>query len=145
LGAQSEGANPHDTAGTLSGRFFVRFFGSFFGSFFWSRHSPLRPGLFDKKTSSSSPGQAESFPCESFLGKALLPTFLCSASCEVLRHAVIHLNQALHDSVGPTQCAVLLMLLHDGNKFVCESLQSLGDCFNSTDRVVGRRVTVAED
>jgi len=76
---------------------------------------------------------------------ALLPTFLCSASCEVLRHAVIHLNQALHDSVGPTQCAVLLMLLQDGNKFVCEALQSLGDCFNSTDRVVGRRVTVGED
>jgi hypothetical protein len=63
-------------------------------------------------------------------------------SREVLRHAVIHLNQALHDLVGLTQCAALLMHLQDGNKFVCEALQSLGDRFNSTDRVVGRRVMV---
>jgi len=55
---------------------------------------------------------------------------------------VIHLNQALHDPVGLTQCAALLMHPQDGSKFVCEALQSLGDRFNSTDRVVGRRVMV---
>jgi hypothetical protein len=58
---------------------------------------------------------------------------------------VIHLNQALHDPVSPTHRSVLLMLLQDGNKFVCEALQSLSYCFNSTGRVVGRRVTIGED
>ena len=52
------------------------------------------------------------------LGEPLPPTFLCSVSREVLRHALIHLNQALHDPVGLTQCAALLMHLQDGNKFV---------------------------
>ena len=118
---------------------------------FWSRHLQRRPGGRNKKAgckkAASSVGLTVvgSYPGDKYFSEALLPTFLCSASCEVLSHAVIHLNQALHDPVSPTHRSVLLMLLQDGNKFVCEALQSLSDCFDSTGRVVGRRVTIGED